>query len=201
MLFCENACKSITFQKNTQQIIFITSQSKSVTGFASVNAFSLRSHMSNLKKLKLWKHQQYYLEFLPLCAPSLFHVQRMMTSCSCPRHPLHLFRRALLMPLSQSKIPAFCPTALSLRPSRKIHCSYLHLRNEPNALVQLSSKLRFTHDKRSYGLLVLFWASVIIIFFEYILSVAVKWKLFQLDGHSFLHSDIFAYFCMSEHHP
>lgn len=48
--FVKNACKSIAFQKNTQQIIFITSQSKSVTGFASVNAFLLRSHMSNLKK-------------------------------------------------------------------------------------------------------------------------------------------------------
>lgn len=103
--------------------------------------------------------------------------------------------------VSQSKIPVFCPTALSLRPSRKIHCSYLHLRNEPNALLLLSSKIRFTHEKSSYGFLVLFWTSAIIIFFEYISSVAVKWNLFQLDGHSFLHSDIFAYFCMSEHHP
>ena len=136
-----------------------------------------------------------------LCVPSLFHVQRMMTSCSCPRHPLHLFRRPLLMPLSQWKIPVFCPTALSLRPSRKIHCSYLHLRNEPNALLLLSSKIRFTHEKSSYGFLVLFWTSAIIIFFEYISSVAVKWNLFQLDGHSFLHSDIFAYFSMSEHPP
>lgn len=58
--------------------------------------------------------------------------------------------------LSQSKIPAFCPTALSLRPSRKIHCSYLHLRNEPNALVQLSYKIRFMQEKSSYGLFVLF---------------------------------------------
>lgn len=54
------------------------------------------------------------------------------------------------------KNPGFLPAALSLRPSRKIHCSYLHLENESNALVQLSSKIRFTHEKSSYGLLVLF---------------------------------------------
>ena len=54
------------------------------------------------------------------------------------------------------KNPGFLPDSVSLRPSRKIPCSYLHLRNEPYALVQLSLKIRFTPEKSSYGFLVLF---------------------------------------------